>query len=640
MSINIYDEEYPDTYNLIQKYIKSNKKHWFSFNKRFDEQGKQGITGILDVKNKKCVFKTSQHFNHIIKHEYSIMKSLKDIAPCCPFFTLGYGILKHDSDFDYQHKSNLFEVERSKYMHNESLLMQHIDSNIDFTDFIEDEDEVYDKHREHIIYGIIKQVLCALTISQRLKNFCHYDLHSSNVLLTSCDKDLVVCSIVNKKNCIVIPTFGMLPKIIDYGFSYTKDLEHKNFHATLAHTNVGFLTCTNDFISDLKLFLVTTSHDVNNSFKSDQSNTYRNIIRNIFKNLDIDWEAGWDNYSRSGASDLIISKLEDISETSHLFSKYDHVCIDLFQSLIKLPLKKKSYKKLEISYSAFLFEFKKIEDQLDSNIINMYILKQIIDISKSLKSNYINNPNETCLQFRSLVLTFIDTIIPFFVDKNINFEKMLCSIFVFSDCIEGFLYKEVSNKVEEQNDFYSKLPFKNPLQIFACLESNIPHNYVFNDDTQFLVLDVENNSRQIVKNIPKFIQCLLNKSNHLSHGNILLDYLNNNLNDHIQTYENIDIIHQQLLDEEQKEVEEVAEEIVDEVVNEVDDKVEEEKVVQEEKEEKEEKEVEEQPKKKRGRPKKVVEEQPKKKRGRPKKVVEEVEQPKKKRGRPKKVVDN
>ena len=108
----------------------------------------------------------------------------------------------------------------------------------------------------------------------------------------------------------------------------------------------------------------------------------------------------------------------------------------------------------------------------------MYILKQIIDISKSLKSNYINNPNETCLQFRSLVLTFIDTIIPFFVDKNINFEKMLCSIFVFSDCIEGFLYKEVSNKVEEQNHFYSKLPFKNPLQIFACLESNIPHNYV------------------------------------------------------------------------------------------------------------------------------------------------------------------
>ena len=126
MSINIYDEEYLDTYNLIQKYIKSNKKHWFSFNKRFDEQGKQGITGILDVKNKKCVFKTSQHFNHIIKHEYSIMKSLKDIAPCCPFFTLGYGILKHDSDFDYQHKSNLFEVERSKYMHNESLCCQNM----------------------------------------------------------------------------------------------------------------------------------------------------------------------------------------------------------------------------------------------------------------------------------------------------------------------------------------------------------------------------------------------------------------------------------------------------------------------------------------------------------------------------------
>ena len=618
MSINHYDDEYKDTYKIIKKYLKSsNKKNWYKFDSQFEHQGKQGIAGILKVKHKKCVFKSSQYFNHIIKHENNIIKSLKDIRNCCPFFTLGYGVLSHPADFDYKYKDNIFNVERDRYIMNDSLLMQYIDSDIDFTEYIEDEDEIFDEDREHIVYSIIKQVLCALSISQKLKNFCHYDLHSSNVLLTECDKDLVILSINNKNNCISIPTFGMLPKIIDYGFSYTKDLENHHFYATRAHTNVGFLTCTNDFISDLKLFLVTTSRDINNKFKSKSSIIFRNIVKNLFKSLDIDWEAGWDNYTRSGASDLLISELEDISEKSKLFDKYDHVCIDIFQSLIKLPLKEKSYDNLELSFSSFLQQFMYIESQIDSNLINLYILRRIIDIARTLKKNYIQNPKETSIQFKSLLLNFIDSIIPYFSSKDINFETMICSIYVFSDCIEGFLYDEVSDKIEEQNENYKKMPLKSPLQMFACIESNLPHNYRFNHKTQLLVLDVENNSRKLVNNIHPLVQNILNQTNHLSHGKILYDYISNNLDDHISTYDNIPNIQHQLEQEEEK-VEKVEVE---------EEKVEEEKV-EEEKVEKVEKEIEK-PKRKRGRPKKVVEE----------KVEEEIEKPKRKRGRPKKVVE-
>ena len=115
-------------------------------------------------------------------------------------------------------------------------------------------------------YSIIKQVLCALSIAQNKLHFCHYDLHSSNVMLEKCDKDLVMVYLLDQNNSICVPTEGYIPKIIDYGFSYTKDCENNTFYATLAHTDVGFMSCTNDFMSDLKLFLVTVSYDINHFY--------------------------------------------------------------------------------------------------------------------------------------------------------------------------------------------------------------------------------------------------------------------------------------------------------------------------------------------------------------------------------------
>ena len=74
------------------------------------------------------------------------MKSLKDIERCCPFFTLGYGLLSHQADFEYKYKENIFDVERDKCITIDTLLMQYIDSDIDFTDYIEDEDDMYEEN--------------------------------------------------------------------------------------------------------------------------------------------------------------------------------------------------------------------------------------------------------------------------------------------------------------------------------------------------------------------------------------------------------------------------------------------------------------------------------------------------------------
>ncbi len=529
--------EYENIYKTIRKYLPRNNTNWFNHIKKFEDQGKQGTTGLIDFKGNKVVYKTSQTFNHIIQHEYSIMKSLKDIHECCPHFARPYGILNHKSDFDYKYKSNLFDVQRQKCINNQTLLLEYING-IDLTEYIEnDDDDFFD---DDVMYSVIKQILCALSISQQHKDFCHYDLHSSNILLTKCDPDLVILYILNEKNSIAVPTFGTFPRIIDFGFSYTKDLENKNFNATLAHTDVGFMSCTNDFISDLKLFLVTTSYDLHKYRKNTNSYTYRNIIRNLFKALDINWEAGWDNYSRSGATDRLIEEVEDFYDGSELFEKYDYYCVDLFQSLIKLPMREKPFKNIEKSFKAFVQEFKKIEAHISSNIINLYILKNILDIAKSLKSQYVKNYKETSLQFKIRVLSLIDSIISFFNPKNINFERLLCSIYVFSDNAEGFLFNEISIKIKEQNRNYSKIPLKTPSQVFGCIESNIPHTYKFNSNTKLLILDSVHNNNHTLTNIPPFIINVINKSHHLSQGNILFDYITNKLDDDITKYDNID----------------------------------------------------------------------------------------------------
>ena len=78
-------------------------------------------------------------------------------------------------------------------------------------------------------------VLCALSISQAKKDFCHYDLHSSNILMCDCDKDLVMVHILNKNNSICIPTNGYIPKIIDFGFC--KSLGSDKGRTTTANAN-------------------------------------------------------------------------------------------------------------------------------------------------------------------------------------------------------------------------------------------------------------------------------------------------------------------------------------------------------------------------------------------------------------------
>ena len=68
--------------------------------------------------------------------------------------------------------------------------------------------------------------------------------------------------------------------------------------------------------------------------------------------------------------------------------------------------------------------------------------------------------------------------------------------------LKVFFFNEISQKIKEQNVNYSKLPLKTPSQVFACIESNIPHTYSFNDDTKVLILDSVHNKNYTLDKLP------------------------------------------------------------------------------------------------------------------------------------------
>ena len=106
-----FEKEYEKLSKKIRNKLKGNDNDWYKFKYSFDddEQGKQGLVGLLKVGKYKCVFKTSQYYNHLVRHENLITESLREIRHCCPHFGLGFGILNHLADFDYRTKKKFFK---------------------------------------------------------------------------------------------------------------------------------------------------------------------------------------------------------------------------------------------------------------------------------------------------------------------------------------------------------------------------------------------------------------------------------------------------------------------------------------------------------------------------------------------------
>ena len=537
------------------KRISDIKKKHIKFIKKFSAQGKQGVTGLIKILNlnDEFVYKSSQYINFLGRHEYKLMKSLEDLSEFCPHFCKALKMFTCKVHPEFVKQDNIFH-KNCKYPIKTDLVIQEYISNNKLYDSIK-----HHKMSETELFSIVKQLLLCLSISQREKQFSHYDLHSGNILLRKCHPDDVFLYILDNNNYFCVPTHGYFPVIIDFGFSYCKDLIEQPIYSSLAHTNVGFMTNQFDPIADPKLLLISVSDELRRNYTSKSVNTFRNIVRNIFEPLNIDWECGWDNYNKPGASDYIIKSIKKIKHDSYLFRKFPHYCIDTLQSMITLPLKKKDTSQIEIAYKTLVTEFYKIESQLSKSVHHLYILKEMVKIARKLEKKYLKNVENAVKKFKRHVYSVLSEISSYCRPKNVDFDKLLCSLYVFSNCSEGILYDRIEIKNKSKDFEYSQLELNTPEKIYGAFEVNLKSEYVFNEKSKVYVFDCVNKNRDYIDNISNEWLEVINETHPIMRGSVLYDYYTEKCNQRVnnggEDYEQEFKVHEEEVNEEEEVIE-------------------------------------------------------------------------------------
>lgn len=485
-------------FNYLIDYYNKNKdknwKEWLEFDQTFAKPGKQGLVGLFKPikkieykKQLKIVFKISQYINYLVQHEYTVMNGLNEISPYCPHFCKAVGTILCEVDPKIRKEGNPFQIRTKHPIEKEILLTEYIDNSNKLYNYIRS-----DKIKDNVIYSTIKQVLMGIAIAQRKKQFTHYDLHSYNIMMKKCNKDVVFLYVLDEENQFCVPTNGHYPVIIDFGFSYINDLDNGPTWPSMAHTDVGFMSDRFDPIADPKLFLVTVAAEMRKMRNNKKTNKFRRIVKNIFGKLKIDWESGWDNVEEKGSSDFVTEMLQGHSLHSNLFDNYEHYCIDLIQSLIILPLQEQKYTNINQSYQGFLKEFVKIEHEIGNPFYNLYILKGIVDVAREVRVDYLQGGRarqSAISYFKKSIYERVNCVANYCNPKNIHFEIMLCSLLCLSRNIEGILYDAIESRMKDKLHDYEKMPLQTTEQIYGALEVNIPDKYMFNENTTVFVMD-------------------------------------------------------------------------------------------------------------------------------------------------------
>ena len=521
-------------YNKLVVYYKKYKNkpwdQWLEFDSTFKKPGKQGLVGLMNLigksKSKKqlqYVFKISQYINYLTQHESVVMEGLNEISGYCPHFCKSIGTIKCKVDPKSRKEGNPFNSESKYPIEKEVLVCEMIEKSSKLCNYIRATERI----SEDILYSTIKQVLMAIIIAQRKKKFTHYDLHSNNIMMKKCDKDLVFLYVIDEENQFCVPTLGHYPVIIDFGFSYIENMNDGPLWPSMGHTDVGFMSDRFDWVADPKLFLVTVSDEIKCKRETKRSKILRRIVRNIFCPLKIDWESGWDDVEDKSAADYVTGMISGYNQGSKLFENYDHYCIDILQSLVILPIEEQPYENINVSYSTFIKEWLKIENEIASPFYNLYILKGIVDAGRDVRAAYIDpeTRKDAIKTFQDRVKARVDEVANFCVLKKIHWEKMLCSLYVFARNVEGVLHDVIETRMKEKNKEYSKLPLNSTEQIYGAIECNLQDEYVYNENTSIFVVDSVNDKCTVYK-IPKDQLEYVNELHPMARGTFIYDLLN------------------------------------------------------------------------------------------------------------------
>ena len=497
---------------------------FLTYHSSFSQTGKQGVLGLFEnrLTGKKYVYKMSQYLNFLIRQESAVMEGLNQIRDICPHFCKSYGAFPVKVTEDFRQATNPFATSRhKKSITTDVVVMEHIDDARKLYRYIKN-----DSIPPEIILSLVKQTLIATIIAGQQLRFSHYDLHSNNVLVKKCPTNSVFLYQVNENSSYLVPTYGYYPVIIDFGFSFNCNSEKRPMYGALAHTDIGFIPAYYDQHTDAKLFLTSVSHEMKHHKPSEESSAFRNLMVGIYHKTHVDLTCGWDDRGEASISDRILTKLERPFRRSRFFQQHGHHIIDLFQSLVDLPLRNR-YTTDDMADMAdiLISEFAKIEREIGSDFYKMYVLRCMIDACIQHKTAYLvkETREHAVLGFKRDILKGIDDVTKY-CNPKIEWEKLLCCLLCISKCIENECYDRLKRLISSKRNDYNKMALRDTSEIYEAIEANLPSHFVFDKDTTVYVWDcIDKKSYKM--QVPEKMIDSLNRSHPFERGMLLTEHI-------------------------------------------------------------------------------------------------------------------
>ena len=466
-----------------------NLEHLYRFS-----SGKHGVVGKCKIDDESYVYKISKYLNFTADHEHQVMESLGKMKNYSIHFPHPVGVFEKNIDINFKKAENPFR-ETTNMFPAQVCIMEDLEDSVKFSNFIRNPDVP-----DEIIFSQLKQLLLAILFAQKDCDFSHYDLHSSNVLIKKCPFDTVHVYKLDEENIFSVPTYGYYPVIIDFGFSHVKELDNGDILSPLDYSNIGYTTNLFDSIADAKVLMVSMAYEVSERRPDGKyTKVFDNIVKNLFHELRIEWDCGWDKYDKLTAIDKISKTLVDYTSTSDLFSNVEFFCYDLAQYMIEYPLQPKDVSDLKKSFKMFIKEFNKLESDFSNNFYRLYLMKSIVISAKQIKERYRKGTERAeCIRlFKNVIFDEVRKVKKFYTPEC-NFEKLLCGLIVFSDCLEGCLYKETQKRKDFKEHEYAKLDIQKMEHIWGIVDFNIQLPYKFRKYSNIVVFDRPNDITQTI----------------------------------------------------------------------------------------------------------------------------------------------
>ena len=193
--------------------------------------------------------------------------------------------------------------------------------------------------------------------------------------------------------------------------------------------------------------------------------------------MNIAWSSGWDKSKQISPVKIIQELIRDVVSESVLFTKSD-LWFDTIQQLISLPLSPRPYHDLEKACRGFIEEFVRFEERIISKTLLNYVLRIFVRHVCTFRDSYLRGGEESAwalIEIKKLFLEEYTQLINYHV-PSIDYEKMVCSLLLMTECIEGLLHDSLEKRYAEKDRQYEIMRCKTPLEFYRILE----HNFTFN----------------------------------------------------------------------------------------------------------------------------------------------------------------